>query len=191
MHTIAIFLCLRAYYFDHSVGFCIQMEWKPYPRDSVRQLITVNQSGLNDINNSKRVHLTEEGVRERMFPQLIGDIFDSTAFRRRNETRDGMNTEKQPQSHQFSFFSFVCSLIYFVNYKRWVFITLNIEQRTKREREKNVNLVNRYRLCELCMCHVRCPCVFVSSCLVSYACLSMFNVIFRESRTMWWLRLLI
>lgn len=119
------------------------MKASPSERERERTTTNHSKSGrLNDINSTCTLHF--KGGRTHV-SQLIGDIFDSTAFRRDDEMRwTGHSTQKTNHNHinfVFCFIhslvcSFVCSLIYFVNYKRWVFITLNIEQRTKRKRSE-------------------------------------------------------
>lgn len=90
--------------------------------------------------------------------------FDSISWRR-NEMVWTWTQKKSNHNHinLVSFRSFVCSLINFGNYKRRVFITLNIEQRTKRTtNEKNVSeSISAYNISTLWSLYVPCPCVFV------------------------------
>lgn len=141
---------------------CVWMrEKKQQPRDRERQLITVNQP---DWTTSTTAEKAEEKKythahlqRENTSPCWL--VIFSIRQHLEDETR--WSGQKKPQSHQFfcSFVrSFVCSLIYFVNYKRWVFITLNIEQRKNRRKKlKPGESISVYieRLCP-------CPCLCLS-----------------------------
>lgn len=143
MQTITIFLLSACLWF-RSQSWLLQFYLrfhgaKTKPRDSQRQLITLKSGRLNDINNSKLAHFTQGGRTHVSPVDWWYFQFDSISWRR-NEMVWTQKKSNHNHINLVSFRSFVCSLINFGNYKRWVFITLNIEQRTKRTtNEKNVS----------------------------------------------------